>query len=94
MLLCLSVEIDAAEASLPPNPSFETPVQTTLGNHVGTAPSNWTKGGTYNWNLVQVDGSTPYGGGPIFAQQGDQYLDLDATGAAYQNFTLTASRRS
>ena len=72
------------------NPSFETPVQPTIGNNVTTLTTvgDWVMtGGPFN--IIKTNG-TPYLGGPDNAQSGTQYVDItDAGGTIYQNFTTT-----
>ena len=74
------------------NPSFETPVQPTIGNNLLTAfvIGDWTMtGGPFN--IIKTNG-TPYGGGPDNAQNGTQYVDItSAGGTIYQNFTVTGA---
>ena len=71
------------------NPSFETPVQPTIGNNLLTVfvIGDWTMtGGPFN--VIKTNG-TPYGGGPDNAQNGTQYIDItSAGGTVYQNFTI------
>ncbi len=73
------------------NPSFETPVQTNVGNNltgVFTIPG-WTMT-TGPFNIIKTDGSV-YGGGPDTAQEGTQYVDItSAAGNIYQDFTVTS----
>jgi Secretion system C-terminal sorting domain len=78
------------------NPGFETPAQS---NNNG---NNFPAGSTFNgwtitnivpanpnpWNVVRVNGSG-YGGGPDFAQEGLQYVDVtNAAGNVEQTFTI------
>ena len=75
------------------NGGFESPVQSTLGNNFPPSVPAWTllTGGTFS-NLVKVDGTTDYFGGPNAAADagagGTQYFDLLGTGFIGQTFTL------
>lgn len=75
------------------NPSFESPVQTNIGNNL-TGNSNfngWTIPGGATFNIIKTNG-TPYGGGPDNAQNGIQYVDItNAGGFVQQSFTLTCA---
>ncbi len=72
------------------NPSFETPVQTNIGNNLtGLLIFNgWTMtGGAFN--VIKTNGS-PYNGGPDNAQNGIQYIDItNGAGVTYQDFTIS-----
>ena len=74
------------------NPSFEDPVQTSIGNNllgVYTLGAWTVTGGPFN--IIKTDGSA-YGGGPDNAQEGIQYLDItSSSGTAYQDFTLSTA---
>jgi hypothetical protein len=81
------------------NPSFETPVQPSLGNNfpppyntfggwvIPTATAGVPVGG---FNIVRVNGST-YSGGPDNAHNGgNQYVDINSAGGiVQQSFTVT-----
>jgi hypothetical protein len=72
-----------ARNNLLTNPSFEDPVQTTGGNHIGTVAPGWTPSTGQNnaFNLV-LDGPG--------AHAGSQYLDLTNDGVwVAQAFTIT-----
>jgi hypothetical protein len=72
------------------NPSFETPVQTLLGNNLtgSFTLGSWTMtGGAFN--VIKTNG-TAYSGGPDNAYEGTQYVDItSAAGTLYQDFTLS-----
>ncbi len=75
------------------NPSFETPVQPSIGNNLLGTPTfgGWTMqtGGTFN--IIKTDGSA-YGGGPNNAQNGTQYVDIiNAADYFQQNVTVVTS---
>lgn len=74
------------------NPSFEDPVQTSIGNNllgVSTLGAWTMTGGPFN--VIQTNGSA-YGGGPDNAQDGIQYIDItSASGTLYQDFTLSTA---
>jgi Secretion system C-terminal sorting domain len=81
------------------NPSFETPVQPSLGNNfpppyntfggwiIPTATAGVPVGG---FNIIRVNGST-YSGGPDIAHNGgNQYVDINSAGGiVQQSFTVT-----
>lgn len=75
--------------------SFDTPQRPALGNNL--LPTSLTDynglyninsaGGSSQINIVRVDGS-PYAGGPVNAQDGNQYFDINGTSTVYYTFTL------
>jgi hypothetical protein len=73
------------------NPSFETPVQSSIGNNI--TGSNifgaWTNTAGAAVNIVKTNGSL-YAGGPDNAQHGIHYLDIVGNGVIEQTFTLSA----
>lgn len=75
------------------NPSFETPVQTNIGNNItgSNTLGAWTNTLGDFLNIVRTNGSF-YGGGPDNAQSGRQYLDINgAAGIVEQSFTLSSA---
>ena len=70
------------------NPSFETPVQTNIGNNIITWPINGWNGFGANPNIVRTNGVLSTGG-PNNAHQGVQYLDVVGSSADfYQEFNF------
>lgn len=78
------------------NPSFESPVQSNNnGNNfpAGTSFNGWSitnvvPANANPWNVIRVNGSG-YGGGPNNAQNGLQYIDVNAAaGNIEQSFNL------
>ena len=73
------------------NPSFEAPVQTTIGNNL-TGVYNipgWTMT-SGPFNIIKTNGSA-FASGPDTAQDGTQYVDItNAAGNIYQDFTVTS----
>lgn len=69
------------------NASFEDDMQTTgSGDNVDATLSGWTIEGRSNI----VNPGPTYNGGPLVAQEGNQYLDIvDGEGSISQNFTIT-----
>lgn len=74
------------------NPSFETPVQPSIGNNLTglSTIAGWTMtGGTFN--IIRTNGSA-YGGGPDNAWDGVQYVDVTSSaGTVYQDFTISST---
>ncbi len=71
------------------NPSFELPVQSSLGNNYPVTLTDWTVTGG-NANLIKVNGVADYYGGPNSASEGTQYLDIvNASGTVSQGFALS-----
>jgi Secretion system C-terminal sorting domain len=69
------------------NPSFEAPVQPSLGNNFPVTATFWNI--TSITNIILVNGSN-YFGGPNSASSGTQYLDIvGANSTAEQSFTTT-----
>ncbi|MCX8533820.1 beta strand repeat-containing protein [Chryseobacterium luquanense] len=77
---------------------FDSPAQTTVnGNNIQTNVTNYN-GWQVNlesaqaspFNIVRVNGAG-YSSGPIYANTGNQYLDINATGGTlYRDFTLSS----
>lgn len=76
------------------NPSFETPVQPSIGNNFVTPSSSF--GGWYTqtggaFNIIKTNGSA-YGGGPNNAQNGTQYVDIiNAADYFQQDITIVTA---
>ncbi|MBS1611098.1 MAG: T9SS type A sorting domain-containing protein [Bacteroidetes bacterium] len=74
------------------NPSFESPVQPSVGNNLlgTTTYGSWVLTGS-TINVIRTDGS-PYSGGPDNAQDGSQYVDIvSSAGTVYQDFTISTA---
>lgn len=72
------------------NPGFESPAETTIGNHIPGTTDVWAiNGGPFN--IVRTDGSF-YNGGPNNAQAGVQYVDIaNAAGTITQDFNVASA---
>ncbi|MBS1576753.1 MAG: T9SS type A sorting domain-containing protein, partial [Bacteroidetes bacterium] len=74
------------------NPSFESPVQPSVGNNLlgTTTYGSWVLTGS-TINVIRTDGS-PYSGGPDNAQDGSQYVDIvSSAGTVYQDFSISTA---
>jgi len=80
-------------ANLLSNPSFESPVQASVGNNLSGLNTfglwRMESGGTFN--IIKTDGSV-YSGGPDNAQNGNQYIDItNFADYLQQTVTVTAN---
>lgn len=76
------------------NPSFETPVQPSIGNNLlyTTTFGGWYTQSGGQFNIIKTNGSF-YGGGPNNAQNGTQYVDIiNAADYFQQDVTVVTSR--
>lgn len=87
--ICIKQEINILNVNALNNAGFESPVQSTLGDHIPTTIPEWITNFGTNSNIVKADG-TAYTSGPDTAHTGNQYINLqNGDGYIYQYFEIT-----